>query len=104
DPLVEYSDQELYKRFRFDRESILLITDLIRLEIQHDCNRSRAIKPEIQVCIALRYLASNSYQITIADTFGSPQAAVSTCVDNVTWALANHINDFVKFPISMVTR
>ncbi len=73
------SDRELVKRFRFDGDSIEMITDLIRPHLEHQSDRGRPIPPEMTVMIGLRYLASNDYQIGVGDDFGVNQSTVSRC-------------------------
>ena len=51
-PLTEFTDGELYSRYRFDRNGVLFITDLIRQEIESPTERSCAIPAEIKVLIA----------------------------------------------------
>lgn len=55
--------------------------------------------------IALRYLASNSHQQTIADSFDVSQKAVSTSVNEVIDLLSEKVPSFVSFPTDVnVTR
>ena len=71
-------DVELRKRFRFDQRTIIDLTDLIRADFERETQRGHPLLPETKVMIALRYLASNSHQQTIADMFRVSQKAVST--------------------------
>uniref|UniRef100_A0A915KAU6 Uncharacterized protein n=1 Tax=Romanomermis culicivorax TaxID=13658 RepID=A0A915KAU6_ROMCU len=61
-PFDGLSHIDIYNRYRFPAIIILEITDLIKDEIERPSNRSHAIRPLIQVCITLPYLASNSFQ------------------------------------------
>lgn len=63
--------------------------------------KGRAIPVEIQVCVALRYLASNDFQIGIADDFHMSQPEVSLIVTKFLDAIATKVNEFVKFPTSV---
>ena len=47
--LEDFDDDELRRRYRFDREGILYIIDLMRDELTHDTQRSLACTPELQV-------------------------------------------------------
>ena len=46
-PLADFTDGELYSRYRFDRNGILFISQLLREEIQSPTERSCAIPAEI---------------------------------------------------------
>lgn len=48
--------------------------------------------------IALRYLASNSHQLSVADGFNISQSVVSKIVNQVVNLWSEHISEFVSFP------
>ena len=73
-----------YARYRFDRPSILWLTDLIHDDIAAPTLRNEAIPPVIHLCIFLRFLGS-----------GSSQSTVSRKIHSVATALARHLNHFV---------
>ena len=47
--LDDLNDDELRRRYRFDREGILYITDLRRRELTHDTQRLLTCTPKLQV-------------------------------------------------------
>lgn len=96
--LPDSFDIELRKRYRFDKESILYLTNLIRAKLETDTCRGKPIPPEVKVMLALRFLASNSHQITVSDGFNINQASVSRAVHQVVDLLAAQIGNFVHFP------
>ena len=61
-------------------------------------SKGRPIPPHLQVCVVLRFMASNDFQQTIGDTFNINQGTVSRCVHAVVDALSTHIGNFVHFP------
>ena len=93
-----FTDAELRARFRFGRQSITFITDLIREDITRPTNRSQAVSAELQVLVALRYYASGSFMGVIGDTFGLHTSIVSRIIRSVSVALCDKIPQFVKFP------
>ena len=97
--LEEWNDGELYDRFRFDRDGILYITDVIRSDLDSKNNRGLPLSPEHQVMATLRYLASNDLQIGVGDDFGISQQAISTSVAKVLDALLRHKDEFIQFPL-----
>ena len=66
----DYSEEELRVRYRFRRDSILFITNLVAGDISRNTRRNHALPPLLQVLIALRFYASGSFLQVIGDTFG----------------------------------
>ena len=60
-PLDHYDDAELVKRYRFSREGIMTITDIVAADVQHPTRRNYALLPYQQVLIALQYYATGTY-------------------------------------------
>ena len=56
-PLEIYDDLELIERFRFDRGTILQITQLLQDDLESSNFRDKAIPPLIKVLISLRFFA-----------------------------------------------
>ena len=99
DPLEDLDDKRLIIRFRLNSSCIWDLTDMIDDYIAPQENaRGRPVPSHVQVCGALRYLASNDFQIGIADSLGISQATMSRSVHNVINAFSLKIGDFVKFP------
>ena len=61
-PLEQYDDVDLMKRFRMPRHVILEVINLIETEIEHPTQRSHAIPASLQVLCALRYYATGNFQ------------------------------------------
>ena len=101
-PLQEFSDGELYSRYRFDRNGVLFITDLIRAEIESPTERSYAIPPEIKVLIliALQFYACGTFQRTVGDTIKISQSSVSRIVNLVSTSLSRKLAEFVRWPLN----
>ncbi len=104
DPLTESSDVELKQRYRFDQETIIWLTDLLRPELERNTGRSRALPAETQVLTALRYLASNAHQRVIADTLSIDQASVSRSIARFLDAMIGKMPDFIQFPVEEEAR
>ena len=51
-----YDDLKLIERFRFNRRTILQITQLLQDDLESSTFRNKAILPLIKVLILLRYL------------------------------------------------
>ncbi|MEL7309456.1 MAG: hypothetical protein AAGK05_17445 [Pseudomonadota bacterium] len=79
-PLDEMTNDQVYSRFRFDKHGVRFLSQLLQTDLQAATFKSRAIPVEIQVCVALRYLSSNDFQIGVADDFNVSQTEVSLIV------------------------
>ena len=69
--LEYYTDSECRARYRFGKESIAFIVDLVRDEINPPTKRSYSISATTQVLIALRFLATGSFLQVVGDTFAA---------------------------------
>ena len=103
--LQYYDDTELQKRYRFGRETINFIVNLVQDEISPETNRTHAVSATNQVLITLRFLASGSFQQVTGDTLASLyKSTVSRIIRRVTVALSREMNQFIKFPQSQEDR
>ncbi|KAI6653960.1 Nuclease HARBI1 [Oopsacas minuta] len=82
DPLDCYDDMELVRRFRFSRVSISKITELVTNYLNFT-ERSYAASPHLQVCVALRFFASGTFQIICGDGINVSQASASRYIRDV---------------------
>ncbi|XP_071161090.1 putative nuclease HARBI1 [Mytilus edulis] len=96
--LNDLTDKQLRSRYRFGRQSIQRITDIVRDDITHPTQRSHALSAEMQVHVALRFFASGSFMQIIGDTVGIDKSTVSRCVNKVSKALASKSDQYIKWP------
>ena len=80
---IDFTDIELRAHYRFRRESIVFITNLVAGDISRNTQRNHALPLLHQVLIALRFYASISFLQVIGDTFDVDKSTVS----NVSWGL-----------------
>lgn len=90
DPFSGLSDVEIYNRYRFPAVVVMEIVDLIRDELERPTKRHAALSPVQQVCCALRYLASNSFQEVVGDTMLVSKAASNAAIWRVLKSLMPH--------------
>ena len=96
--LETMNDKKLFKRYRFNRDSIYVICDLLREDLERATTRSHALSAEVQVLIALRFYASGAFLEVIGDTFNVDKATVSRVVLCVSELLHGMANDFIIWP------
>ncbi|VDI63605.1 Hypothetical predicted protein [Mytilus galloprovincialis] len=99
DPLErEFSDEELRQRYRFDRETIGYLSDLMRGDLERGTKKETALSVEQQVMIALRFYGSGSHLQVVGDTMGFDKSTVSRVIDRVTDLLVAMKDDFISWP------
>ena len=87
--LDELTDEELRSRYRFGRESIKFLVEILKDDLQRQTRRNHALSPTLQVLVALHFFASGSFLQIIGDTVGLPKSTVSRIVTDVSKALVN---------------
>ena len=100
----DFTDQELRARYRFKRESILFITNLVAGDITRNTRRNHALSPLHQVLIALQFYASGGFLQVIGDTFGVDKSTLSRAITDVSRALAAKQPRFIKWPLTNVQK
>ncbi|KAM6997229.1 putative nuclease HARBI1 [Tautogolabrus adspersus] len=97
-PLEMYDDFDLFSRFRFPRAKIQRITDLLATDLRHETDRNGALSRLLQVCLALRYFATGSFQNLVGDSGRVHESTVCRAVRAVAVSLCGHFNQQVRFP------
>ena len=98
-PFEFFREEEFTRRFRFSKENVIFIVDLIYNDICPKVNRYYAIPPHLQVLISMQFYATGAFQISIGDLVRVHQATVCRVVKRVSVALARKKHRFVNFPI-----
>lgn len=96
--LEHYSNEELYARYRFGRDDITYICNILHPHLERATLRSHALTVEEQVLIALRFYACGSFFEVIGDGLAVTKSAVGHVVHSVSSALSNLLGQFVKWP------
>ena len=96
-PFDVFTDDEIFRKFRFHRQEIIVITDSIAGEIEISSRRG-TLPPLFQVLISLRFYASGSFQDMVGELIGVNQSTVSRTITRVTDALLRHFPQWVRMP------
>ena len=96
--LTDFTDNELRSRYRFGRESIEFLVELLRDDLERPTSRNHTLSTTVHVLVALRFFASGSFLQVIGDTLGLSKSTVSRIVNNVSYALAQKQIHFIKWP------
>ncbi|XP_066921414.1 putative nuclease HARBI1 [Clytia hemisphaerica] len=94
-----FSDEDIRMRFRFSRQGIVFLTNLLRQDLQRPTQRNHALSVEShQVLISLKFLACGSFQQVVGDVIGVDKSTVSRIVPQFCQALNRKKNQFIVFP------
>ena len=96
--LISTMTSELIDKYRFDRQSIMMICDMLQDDLESNTFRNRALTSNMKVFVALRFYASGSFQGVIAVTFGLSQPSVSRAISDVSTALVKRAGNYITFP------
>ena len=93
-----FTEKEIKDRYRFNRDSIRYICDLVRADLQRPTRRNHAMTVEEQVCIGLRFLASGSFQQVVGDISGRDKSTVCRVITEFCKSIVRKRALFVCFP------
>lgn len=94
---VNYLD-EFFRRFRFNRQGIDYLAELLGEELGSMSDRGRPLPMQVSVVAALRYLCTADRQLDVADTLHISQPSVSRIIAKVIDGLNERKNRFIRFP------
>ncbi|EER14273.1 conserved hypothetical protein [Perkinsus marinus ATCC 50983] len=93
DPTVGVPDAELRLRYRFCRQSLKNLLEI--LQLRDNGKRHHVMK---RLLVALRYLANGSFQLISGDALDCSQEYVSRSVTEVVDAIIENRERFIRFP------
>lgn len=92
------SDKELHSIYRFGRDSIEFLTEILENDLQQQTKRNHALSPTLQILVVLHFFVSSSFLQPIGDTVGLPNSSVSRMVKDVSLAVAQKQKKFILWP------
>ncbi|XP_041346973.1 putative nuclease HARBI1 [Gigantopelta aegis] len=96
-PFDRLSDECFRMRFRLSKNTVRVVTDMVREDIEQPTRRNHAVPCELQVLLALRFYATGGFQLTMADLHGLSQTTVCTVLKRVTNAIARLRPRYISF-------
>ncbi|XP_041458998.1 putative nuclease HARBI1 [Lytechinus variegatus] len=88
-PLDVLNDRKMHKYYRFTRQGVMRIIDLIQDRIAPLTERSHSIDSRLQVFVALNFYATSDFYSSVQKEHGVSSASVCRIVARVSEALAN---------------
>ena len=96
--LDTYPDEEIRERYRFNRENIAYICELLYDDLARETMRNQALSVSAIVQAGLRFLATNSFQQVVGDVVGIRRSTTCKVVHEFTEALCRHKGEFIVCP------
>ena len=97
DPM-DMLNTEFKKHFRFSKDSVNRLTELLREDLEFANNRGLPVPPLEQVCITLNSFAGANFQRISGWCGGVSQNTARLCIVRVTDALVRRKSDFIFMP------
>ena len=97
-PLDSYGDKRMHKYYRFTRNGVMRIIDILSPSLEPNTNRSHSIPADLQVFIALRFYATGCFYSSTAAHHGISEASVCRIVHRVTEVLVGKKDEYVTWP------
>lgn len=94
-----FTDDEFKNRFRFTKDSVEYIMNLISEDLNMDA-RGSPLNPRQQIMITLRYYATGCFQTVAGDLIGVSQSTACRIVHKVSRSIARLSKRFIKMPMT----
>lgn len=102
--ILAFPEDFLLERYRFSRDSLLYLNNLLQPYIANVTNRGSALSSLQTICTALRFFATGSFLYSVGDAEHLGKATVCRSVRKVCLALKRLVRNFIVFPGHKPTR
>ncbi|KAI4468171.1 hypothetical protein MML48_2g00005234 [Holotrichia oblita] len=92
------SEWEFFKRFRLQKETVLQVLQEIDNQLEYPYDRNNAVAPIHQLLIALRYYATGSHLLSIADFCGVHISTACRIVKRISRVIAQLSHRYIQMP------
>ena len=96
-PLEDLEPREVFDRYRFFPGTIMFILSLLP-NLSTPTRRNSPLPPTLQLLTCLRYLATGSTQLLIADSVRISRSTAGRCIRKVSKLISRLAPRFVVFP------
>ncbi|XP_063911960.1 putative nuclease HARBI1 [Zophobas morio] len=98
DHFEKWDDTDFVVRFRLTKNTVLSILELVDNRLETPTDRNHAIRPIDQLLLTLRFYATGSFLITMAEFYDISRSSVSNIIKRVSNAIASLSHTFIKMP------
>lgn len=99
-PLQDLSESDFRQRYRFSKENMLKIIDILRNDLSVD-RRGGSIPVELQVMSVIRYWGRHEIQEDCADIHGMSQQTLSYLSKKIGITLASKSSIYIQMPLDI---
>ena len=104
-PLENYSEEDIFNRFRFRLPTIMYIMNTIEHSINHNSKKNCALPPVLQLLTCLRFLATGAFHRLVGDSIGISETTTGRCCRSVCDAIiSNLLANTITFPKDNLAR
>ena len=104
-PLENYSEEEIFDRFRFRLPTITFIMNNIEHSINHNSKKNCALPPVLQLLTCLRFLATGAFHRLVGDSIGISETTTGRCCRSVCdGIISNLLANTFTFPKDNLSR
>ncbi|KAJ1151797.1 hypothetical protein NDU88_004577 [Pleurodeles waltl] len=96
--LLTMEERHIIVTYRFDRATIRELCTQLEPDLMSPIRHPTGIPPDVQVLSVLHFLASGSFQTTVAMASGMSQPMFSNVLSRVLAALLKHVRRYIIFP------
>ncbi|KAJ1098536.1 hypothetical protein NDU88_003646 [Pleurodeles waltl] len=96
--LLTMKERHLIVTYKFDRATIQELCTQLEPDLMSPIRHPTGISPDVQVLSVLHFLASGSFQTTVAMASGMSQPMFSNVLSRVLAALLKHVRRYIVFP------
>ena len=98
DPRDSMSDPEFKRHFRFNKQTVERIADMLEEDLKFDTNRGDPLSPVQQVCVALHHFGGGQFQRVTGLCGGISRNGARLALIRVTDALVKKRAEFIYMP------
>ena len=96
--LVEFSDADFKRNFRFEKPNFLKVVTMVSEKLEKPSQRGTPLSPVLQVAITLAYLANGSFQHVAGVIIGASKNAAHESIHRVLLAFLEQVDGLITLP------
>ena len=100
-PLESFNNVRFKQLFRFEKANFLQLVDTLTESLEYPTRKSKALPATLQICIALNFYATGSFQSEIAAIINVDQSTACRSIWRVTKALIENRGNMIRFPLNL---
>ena len=91
-PLESLSAEDFFDRYRFPKDVVMDMCDVLRRPLERVSNRGQSLSVEVQVCTALRHYCQGGFLSVLGDLHGISERAAGDALHSVSKEICR-VND-----------